>query len=336
MNKFCSLILTLSIIYFTTSCAVAQSDEKRDYSDSPVKGWEHAYNLLKNENIDEEKLMNIFTDERMPMYSPLKFNVKPSEKHIDYKKRLNKSEYENAFAFFQQYREAFKQAEDKYGVPASIILAILQTETRCGKFTGKEVIVHKLAWLASATSSESIDESFQFNFEKDENITFDNVVNRARKLQNIFLPHLLAALQLAEREQIHPLELKGSYAGAIGLPQFMPNNVFLFGVDGNGDGKIDLYDPLDAIPSVANFMKQHGWKGGKNYTRSQKEKLILHYNRSTPYAETVVKMADNLREMMVKEQKRKPDKSPTTTRATNKKEIIKKKTITKKKITITK
>ncbi|MDR2337643.1 MAG: lytic murein transglycosylase [Deltaproteobacteria bacterium] len=268
-------------------------------SNPQIKGWDYVYFLLQEKGIAEEVLLPIFSDARMSEYSPLTFKIKPSESHINYARRNSAQEQQNAFKFYLQYKKEFQTAEKKYSVPASIIAAILQIETQCGKFTGKELIFYKLAYLSSATSPESIEASYRQNLSDDPEIDFDTLLKRAKKLENIFLPQLIATLKLAKLNKVHPLELKGSYAGAIGFPQFLPNNVFLYGVDGNRDGKIDLYNPIDAIHSVGNFLNKHGWKKAK-YTKEQKEKLILHYNKSTPYAQTVIAMADALRLKMSK------------------------------------
>jgi membrane-bound lytic murein transglycosylase B len=177
------------------------------------------------------------------------------------------------------------------------MLAILQIETKCGQVTGNAIAFHRLSRLASATARDSIEDSYKMNLKERPETTMEEVEKRAKKLQDIFLPQAVATIKLADLNRVHPLEIKGSYAGAIGYPQFLPNNVFVYGVDTNGNGVIDLHNAPDAIHSIGNFLKQHGWKK-KNYTKAEKEKIILHYNRSTPYAQTVVAMADILSSMM--------------------------------------
>ena len=264
-----------------------------------IKGWHHIFALLKEKGVDEERLLDIFSDERMPEYAPLQFKVKPNEKHLtkNYKKRNSHQERANAFEFYTTHKKHFLEAERKYGVLASIMLAILQIETKCGQVTGDAIAFHRLSRLATATSRDSIEESYDINLKERPETTMEDVEKRAKKLEDIFLPQVVATIRLADLNGVHPLDIKGSYAGAIGYPQFLPNNVFVYGVDGNNDGAIDLYNPIDAIHSVGNFLKQHGWKK-KNYTKEEKEKLILYYNRSTPYAQTVVAMASTLSSMM--------------------------------------
>ncbi len=80
--------------------------------------------------------------------------------------------------------------------------------------------------------------------------------------------------------------------GAIGLPQFLPSSLAKFGVDGNSDGRIDLYDPEDAIFSTANYLKAHGWCQARY--PSDKEQVIWHYNHSKPYVSVVLGIAERL------------------------------------------
>jgi len=114
----------------------------------------------------------------------------------------------------------------------------------------------------------------------------------ARKKSNWAYRELQAYLKYVSEQNIDPLSVKGSFAGALGFAQFVPSSVLMYGVDGNKDGRVNLYEHHDAINSVANYLKRHGWKpelGPKKAT-----KVLLKYNNSTPYAETILKVARRL------------------------------------------
>ena len=87
---------------------------------------------------------------------------------------------------------------------------------------------------------------------------------------------------------LDPLAIKGSVAGAIGIPQFMPTNISQYGYDGEGDGVIDLFNHADAIASVASFLNAHHWNVKDDRA------VILRYNRSGPYADTVLALSKKL------------------------------------------
>ena len=140
--------------------------------------------------------------------------------------------------FWNENAEALARAEAAYGVPAEIIVGIIGVETIYGRDTGRFRVVDTLATLAFAYPETPNQE--------------------ARKA--FFRSELANTLMLARERGSDPLDLLGSFAGAVGMPQFMPGNILKYGVDFDGDGQIDLRgSSADAIGSVANFLVQHGW-----------------------------------------------------------------------------
>ncbi|MEO8839025.1 MAG: lytic murein transglycosylase B [Herbaspirillum sp.] len=143
--------------------------------------------------------------------------------------------------FWNQYAEQLTRAEAQYGVPAEIIVAIIGVETVYGRNTGNFRVMDAIATLA---------------------FDYPDTPNRDARMR-YFRGELENTLLFARQSNIDPLSLRGSYAGAIGWPQFMPGSILKYAVDGDGDGRIDLRNsPADAISSVANFLVQHGWKTG--------------------------------------------------------------------------
>ena len=144
--------------------------------------------------------------------------------------------------FWNTYEKYLDKAEKKYGVPAYIIVGILGIETIYGKDTGRFRTLDALTTLA---------------------FYYPDSPNKIAR-QEFFRKELENFLLLALQNQTNPLDIYGSYAGAIGWPQFMPGSIRAYAVDFDEDGKIDLENsPIDAIGSVANFLKQHGWKTGE-------------------------------------------------------------------------
>ena len=140
--------------------------------------------------------------------------------------------------FWNENAEALARAEATYGVPAEILVGIIGVETVYGRDTGRFRVIDTLTTLAFA---------------------YPEAPNRAARAA-FFRSELEQALLLARHEKIDPFSLLGSFAGAVGLPQFMPGNILKYGVDFDGDGHIDLRgSTADAIGSVANFLIQHGW-----------------------------------------------------------------------------
>lgn len=90
-----------------------------------------------------------------------------------------------------------------------------------------------------------------------------------------------------------PYNIIGSYAGAMGLCQFMPSNIPILAEDGNKDGSVNLFHHADAIASIANYLKHYGWKPG--ISREEAGKAVYHYNHSSYYVEIVLKIIDKLK-----------------------------------------
>lgn len=141
--------------------------------------------------------------------------------------------------FWQTHEKTLRRAEATYGVPAALVVGIIGVETFYGRHLGGFRVIDALATL-----------SFDFPSGRSDRSAF-------------FRDELEALLVWARREGRSPLEVKGSYAGAIGWPQFMPSSILRHAVDFDGDGHINLERNLsDVIGSVANFIKAHGWQAG--------------------------------------------------------------------------
>ncbi len=141
--------------------------------------------------------------------------------------------------FWNEYAPILARAEAEFGVPAEVVVGIIGIETVYGRNTGRFRILDVLTTLGFA---------------------YPEAPNQAARMA-FFRGELENALVLARKNRIDPFTLLGSFAGAIGMPQFMPGSVLAYGVDYDGDGNIDLRSSTaDAIGSVASFLVQHGWQ----------------------------------------------------------------------------
>ena len=148
---------------------------------------------------------------------------------------LGESRVEAGRAFLAEHAAVFARAEERFGVPAHVIAAIIGVETFYGRYRGRDGVLEALATLA-----------------------FDYPPRAA-----FFASELAEFLVLAEAEGWNALEIKGSYAGAMGLPQFISSSYRAYAIDFDDDGSIDLFDDIpDVIGSVANYLARHGWRRG--------------------------------------------------------------------------
>ena len=193
--------------------------------------------VVERHGFAKRELKKLFS--RVQRVEPALQLILPAERPSwdDYRAQfLNERRIEGGLAFWKVNRRALKRAEKKYGVPAQYVVAIIGVETNYGRNMGRYRVIDALTTLA-------------FDYPP-----------RARFFRNELEQYLL----LAREAHLDVFALRGSYAGAIGIPQFMPGSLRRYAVDFNGDGRIDLSrSATDAVGSVANFLKEHGWQAGE-------------------------------------------------------------------------
>ncbi|MFU8788519.1 MAG: lytic murein transglycosylase B [Methylobacter sp.] len=169
----------------------------------------------------------------------LKRIASPSEAMPWYKYRkifMTDARIDAGVQFWRDNAEALSAAEQQYGVPPEIIVAIIGVETLFGKNTGKHRVIDALSTLAFAYPPRS----------------------------KFFLGELESFLLLCRDENINPAEPLGSYAGAMGMPQFMPSSFRAYAVDFDNDNRRDIWhNKRDVIGSVGNYFAQHHWQAGQ-------------------------------------------------------------------------
>ncbi len=189
--------------------------------------------------------------------------------------------------FWKKHRTFIDATANKTGVPAEVIVSIIGVETIYGKHMGGFSVRDTLITLG---------------------FDYPNTPNRSSR-ETLFKNQLedLILLCRAENREATPfkkcLNQLGSYAGAIGLPQFMPGSIRRFAVDGNNDGRIDLRNsPEDAIASVANFLKAHGWVTGEPIyldIQSNEEVIDLAKKLADGEPKAKLKLGDLTKDQMI-------------------------------------
>ncbi len=164
-----------------------------------------------------------------------------------------------------QSADFYNGLEARYGVPAGVILAVHGMETGFGNFMGDSNVISAIATLS-------------YDCRRSE----------------YFTPHLIAALKLIDAGVISPKSV-GAKHGEVGHTQFLPGNVLLYGVDGNGDGRVDLTNQADALSSTANFFAQKGWRTGAGYQEGEPNYIIIkEWNAATVYQQAIAIMASKI------------------------------------------
>lgn len=214
--------------------------------------------MVTNHQFDEQALNNLFAEVEIKD-DILKKIAKPAEAMPWYQYRkifITDARIDAGVKFWQENAQTLANAEQRFGVPAAIIVAILGVETAYGQHPGKYRVIDALATLGFAYPPRS----------------------------PFFLSELEQFLLLCREEQINPLDPIGSYAGAMGKPQFMPSSFRRYATDFNNDNRRDIWqDNADVIGSVANYFRQFQWQTGQAIAApitatGEKYKSILNSN----------------------------------------------------------
>ncbi len=215
-----------------------------------------------------------------------------SEAKLNYGRFTTEAAILEAGRYMQRFGASLAEAERTFGVDREVITAILLVETWLGNYLGQRLVFNTLSTLAALDEPAQREQLWRQIPEEVrlERAAFDEKV---RRKSGWAYDELKALLSYAAREEMDPLAIRGSYAGALGIAQFMPSNALRLARDGNRDGRIDLFEHADAIASVANYLRNNGWR--PRLAGERAERVILRYNYSRYYAATVLKIAGRLK-----------------------------------------
>lgn len=186
----------------------------------------------------------------------------------------------------------FKGVQKRYGVPAHTLVALLLVETNLGNDLGSEPAFRSLASMALSTTPQHIAPHLKKLASKLNKDRRDFIQSSLNDKSNWAYGELKALIAYADETGFELMKIPGSMYGAIGICQFMPSNIKPYGIDGDGDGKINLFKLADAVHSAANYLKQHGWQHGMSPERQMA--VLRAYNQDNIYACTVQAVSGHL------------------------------------------
>lgn len=194
--------------------------------------------IVKRDSLSRRRVMKLLANAE-PQPKIIEAMNKPAEHVLEWWEYralfVNETRIAEGVEFWQAHREALQRVEAEHGVPAEYLVAILGCETRYGRITGHDRVLDSLATLA-----------------------FDYPARA-----EFFRSELEQFILLVREEHLDPLTIKGSYAGAMGAPQFMPSTYRRYAVDASNDHKRDLWNNWDdVLASIANYLRQNGWQPG--------------------------------------------------------------------------
>ncbi len=218
-------------------------------------------------------------------------NLKYVDKKADYEQYFSDQVLNYAFDCYSKNKRYFNLAEKKYNVSKFVILAVLSVETYCGHYEPKYQLGEVFKTLIELNRNKKFKKEVYKRvkrkypyikkdwFNKKLIKKYFWAENQLRAVKNIYIKH-----------KIDLLEVKSSWAGAFGLPQFVPTAFLDFAVDGDGDNKIDLWSIPDAVFSIANYFYKNRWR--ENSNKKYKIKVIYAYNHSKLYSQTIYSLSE--------------------------------------------
>jgi membrane-bound lytic murein transglycosylase B len=284
MNLFLRLFIVCLLVFSLNPNGFAQ--EKEDYFASLKK-------RLVEDGFDEKWIQTIYSRREVEFEARIisRYFIH-SEATLDYDQFATEDSIYRARKYMEKYKKDLGKAEKEYGVDKELITAIILVETRFGAYTGRTPILNTLSTMSSLADLWVRGQFWEMDeFPEEERPERREFEKMAYKKANWAYDELKAFLAYVWYEGLHPVKIvkiKGSMAGAMGLAQFMPTNIPLYAKDGNGDGRIDLFQHSDSIASVANFLKNFGWKPG--ISMRQAKKVIYYYNHSDYYVDAVIEV----------------------------------------------
>ena len=214
------------------------------------------------------------------------------EAKLNYDQFTSKSSIKKAKKYIREYSTELSRAESIYGVDKKIITAIILVETRFGKVIGNRSVLNTLSTLASL-SDLNIREMVWNKNSKSCSLTKEEFNKWSKRKSKWAYAELKAFFKYVNREGIDSACIYGSFAGALGIAQFMPSSILAFAKDGDGDGSVDLFNHADAIISIAAYLGHYGWHPGID--RKDACKVIYRYNHSNYYVDTILKISELLK-----------------------------------------
>ena len=260
-------------------------------------GKKNSFDLLRGrlvgDGFDKKRIDEIFGDPRAELnLEDVSLFFVHSEAKLNYGQFTSERSVAKAQKYMTEHITELKAAEKTYGVDKEIITAILLVETRLGRIVGSSPIFNTLSTMA-CVSDPGIREDLWRSISDPGKLPRDRFEKKADSKSAWAYKELKAFIEYTETEKFDPLDISGSYAGALGIAQFMPTSILAYAKDGNNDDKIDLFNHSDAIASIANYLKTFGWRPG--IERKKAKKVIYYYNRSKYYVNTILKVSDLLR-----------------------------------------
>ena len=263
-------------------------------SDAPAP-YQSLIHRLSQEGFDPDFLSNLLIDTRAelnPSMLTVYLNLNSRETPELYSQFFTQESIFLSKKFLRQNLKTLKKMEDQFHVEMEVVSAILLVESRFGENIGKYRVIPTLASMALMDSPEILQKNYQALKDTSAELSYEWVEGFAKRKAGWAYDELKCFLNIIQQEKIDPLEVYGSYDGALGMAQFIPSSYLAYAQSKKGLGHW-LLNKEEAIFSIGNYLKSHGWK--KKMATEKKRKILWYYNHSEPYVETILRLAQKIK-----------------------------------------
>jgi membrane-bound lytic murein transglycosylase B len=287
-NHKTQYLIFIVLLFFFSMISTSESSE----TPSPFQSLIYR---LSQDGFDSEFLSNLLMDARTelnPSMMTVYLNLNSRETPELYVQFLTPESILLAKKFLRQNRKVLNKMENKFDLEKEIVVAILLVESRFGENIGKYRVIPTLASMALMDSPENLQKNYQALKDTNAELSYEWIEGFAKRKAGWAYDELKCFLNIIQQEKIDPLEVYGSYAGALGMAQFIPSSYLAYALNQKSFENW-LLSKEAAVFSIGNYLKSHGWK--KNLTMEKKKQVLWYYNHSEPYVETILQLAQKIK-----------------------------------------
>lgn len=294
---YITLLVTLIVLISASVSLLLCCNEKQGDVASMYVDFGFVFQRLSGCDVDSNFINKYRNNPKLQFNERyVKINVTGFLKKTDYSNTYSATSVSKCKEFLQTNMAMLDSAEKKYNVPKEVITAILWIETKFGTVLGNNHLPSVFFSTALVNEEQFLDINLKVVSATDTTDSTKTELSEKVRKRSISkakwaLDELVSMAKIEKQYGISFDTISGSWAGAFGIPQFLPSSYLGYAVDGDGDGVVNLFNTTDAIHSVANYLAKHHWGN----TEKKQRKAVYSYNNSNDYVDAVLLLTSKIK-----------------------------------------